>query len=170
MKEFVPAIAAIIAGIFAIVSPFITWKLKNASDERALQTALGKERRNEIKRLYTDIYVSFEQAMKQVLNKEKFTLAQEISEINAKVRLLAPEKIVEQYYVVASSLEKWSQLHNRATPRQLKVGEETVDIIQYPDPAREYKEPAKAAYDKLQGELNNLIALMRVELGNSRSL
>jgi uncharacterized protein YydD (DUF2326 family) len=53
------------------VSPFITWKLKNASDERAIRTALRKERRDEIKRLYTDIVVLFEQTIKQVLNKEE---------------------------------------------------------------------------------------------------
>lgn len=164
MKEFVPAIAAIIAGVFAIVSPFITWKLKNASDERALQKSLGKERRDEIKRLYSDIYVSFEQAIRRVLNREKFTLAQETSEINAKVRLLAPEKIVRQYFVVASLLENWSKLQARAMPQQYRVGDVTVETIQAPDPTRKYKEPAKVAYDELQEALNNLIDFMRVEL------
>jgi hypothetical protein len=146
------------------VSPFITWKLKNASDERAIRTALRKERRDEIKRLYTDIVVLFEQTIKQVLNKEEFTLVREISEANAKIQLLAPEKIAAQYFDVVSLLEEWSQLHHKATPRQLRVGEQTVSILQSPDPTKQYKEPANAAHQKLQGELRNLIQLLRVEL------
>ncbi len=164
MKELIPALAATIAGIFAIVSPFITWKLKNASDESARAIAMDKERRDEIKRLYTDIFVQFEQAIRQVVHGETFTLGRDISESTAKIHLLAPAKIATQYSEVCSLLEQWSRLHHRATPRQMKVGEETLTILQAPDPTEAHKESATAAYERLQGELRKLIDLMREEL------
>jgi hypothetical protein len=71
-------------------------------------------------------------------------LVREISEANAKIQLLAPEKIAAQYFDVVSLLEEWSQLHHKATPRQLRVGEQTVSILQSPDPTKQYKEPANA--------------------------
>lgn len=172
MKEFVPAItasiAAIIAGIFAIASPFLSWKLKNASDERARLTALDKDRRDEIKRLFTDIHVLFEQAIRQVLTKGEFALGKEFSEANAKVNLLAPQNIAAQYSSVAFLLEEWSKLYYNATPRSLKVGEQTVSILQSPDPTQKYKKPAHEAHQKLQQELNRLIGLMRLELEKNR--
>jgi hypothetical protein len=159
--------AAIIAGVFAIVSPFITWKLKNASDERARLTALDKERRDEIKQLYTGIFVIFEHAIRQASQLEEFTLARELSEATAKIHLLAPERIAEQYSVACSLLEEWSQLHFKASPRRLRVGDQSVTVIQSPDPAAKYKEPANAAYSKLQDEVRKLTRMMRQELDRS---
>lgn len=167
MKEYIPAIAAIIAGIFAIVSAFIAWRLKNSSDERARQLALDNQRRDEIKQLYTGTFTLFENAIRQVLNKEEPTLAQAFSENNAKIHLLAPEHITAQYSEVASLLESWSKLHFKASPRQMRVGEHTVTILQAPDPTAEYKEPANAEYQKLHEEMNKLIDLMRTELNSN---
>ena len=167
MKDYIPAIAAIIAGIFAIVCAIIAWKLKKSSDERARTTALDKEKRDEIKQLYTDTFTLFENAIRQVLNNEEFTLAQAFSENNARIHLLSPERVVTQYSEVASLLESWSRLHFKATPRQMRVGDQTVTILQAPDPTAQYKEPANAEYQKLQDELQKLIELMRIELSGN---
>lgn len=164
MKALVPAVAAIIAGIFALVSPFITWKLKSAADERARLAMVAKERRDDLKQLFTDIYVLFEQAINQVLHKQEFALAREFSEANAKIQLLASGAIAAQYSKVADLLEEWSRLHYKATPRQYTVGEHTIGVVQAPDPTKQYKEPAKEAYQKLQAELARLVELMRIEL------
>lgn len=164
MKEMIPVIAAFVAGIFAVVSAVIAWRLKNTSDERTRLAALDKEKREEIKRLYTDIFVLFEQALKQIWTKEAFTLGREFSETNARVRLLAPQKIADQYEIVGSLLREWSRLHYKATPQQWREGEKIVTIIQSPDPTEEYREPARIAHEKLQEELRKLIELMRVAL------
>ena len=164
VKEFIPALAATIAGIFAIVSPFITWRLKNASDQRARLMAADKERRDEIKRLYTDIFVLFEQTIKQVFQGENCSWGREASEATAKIHLLAPAKTAARYFDVCSLLEEWTQLHRKASPRQMKVGEKTVTIVQSPDPTEKYKEPANVAYEKLEDELRKLIDVMRGEL------
>ena len=161
MKEYLPAIASFIAGLFAILSPFITWKLKNSSDERTRQTAIEKEKRDQIKQLYTDIFVLFDRAIKQVLQKEEFSLAREFSEATAKIRLLAPEKIASQYSDVSFLLEEWAQLYYRATPQQTKIEELTFTTLQSPDPTAQFKEPANLAFNKLQEELHKLIELMR---------
>jgi hypothetical protein len=78
---------------------------------------------------------------------------------------LAPAKIAAKYSEVCSLLEQWSRLHYKAKPRQMKVGEDTVTIIQAPDPSEGYKESATRAHEKLQDELRKLINLMREELG-----
>ena len=164
MKEYAPAVAAIIAGLFAIISPFITWKLKDASDERARSISLRKERREELKRLFGDIFMMFEQAIGHARRNEQFVLSSEQSQINARVRLLAPEKVIGQYFKVAALLERWSQLHYRATPRQTKIGEYTLTMIEAPDPTAKYKQPAKEALEELGAQLDILIELMRLEL------
>lgn len=169
MKEFAPAVAAIIAGLFAIISPFVTWRLKNASDKRVRSTSLRKERRDELTRLFSDIYTMFEQAIGHARRNEQFVLSPEQSQINARVRLLAPEKIIAQYFKVAALLERWSQFHYRATPRQTKIGEYTLTMIEAPDPTAKYKEPAKEAHEELQEQVDALIELMRLELEGSNT-
>ena len=109
----------------------------------------------------------FEDAIRQVLNKEEFTLAQAFSENNAKIHLLAFEHIAAQYSEVASLLESWSRLHFKATPRQMQIGDTTLITIQAPDPTAQYKKPANAEYQKLQEELHKLVELMRIELNGN---
>ena len=164
MKEYVPAVAAIIAGLFAILSPFVTWRLKDASDERARSISLRKERREELKQLFGDIFTMFEQAIGHARRSEQFVLSPEQSHINARVRLLAPEPIIAQYFKVAGLLERWSQLHYRAMPRQMQIGGHTVTTIEAPDPTTKYKEPAEEAHKELQAQLDTLIELLRLEL------
>ena len=79
--------------------------------------------------------------------------------------MLFRSKIATQYSDVCSLLEEWSQLHYKATPRQMKVGEETFTIVQAPDPTAKFKEPANVAHERLQDALRKLIGLMRGELG-----
>jgi hypothetical protein len=56
MKEYIPAIAAIVAGIFAIVSAFLTWRLKTATDDKVRQITEKKQRRDEITELFTTTF------------------------------------------------------------------------------------------------------------------
>ncbi|AVD81771.1 hypothetical protein C4Q28_06160 [Pseudomonas sp. SWI6] len=164
MKEYVPAIAAIIAGFFAVGSAFIAWKLKNSTDAARDENDRKNMRREERKALYTETFQLFEGAMREILSGDEFTLAEAFSKNNAKIHLLAPEDISNKYSEVACILESWSRLHAKASPRRMKVGEQTMTIIQAPDPTAQYKEPAKAEYEKLQSALQELVALMRSEL------
>jgi len=160
----IPLVSAAIAGFFAVVCAVLAWKLKNATDQKARLEALRKERRDELKNLFSAIYTFFEQAIGVALRNEQFVLSPEQSQINARVRLLAPEPIIAQYFKVAGLLERWSQLHYRAMPRQMQIGEHTVTMVEAPDPTAKYKEPAKEAHEQLQAELDALIELMRLEL------
>jgi hypothetical protein len=167
MKEYITAIAAVIAGIFAVVAAFITWKLKNSSENRRDQIVQLKEKFEEEKSLYTTTYQLFEEAINQVLGRGEFNLTQAFSENNAKIHLLASRQVIDQYSEAAALLESWSELHAKASPRQTKFRDETVTIIQSPDPTAKYKEPAKAEYKKLQASLRELVALMRNQLANN---
>lgn len=168
MTQYVPAIAAVIAGIFAVVSAFMAWRLKNSSDDRRDQVSHAKEKHDEEKSLYTTTFQLFEGAIRQVLDGSDFSLAQAFSENNARIHLLAPQHIVDQYSESASLLGSWSGLHAKASPRQIKRGDETITIFQAPDPTAKYKEPAKAEYEKLQVSLQKLVELMRSQLAQGR--
>ena len=102
-----PAIVAVIAGVFAVVSAVIAWRLKNSSDEKAREVSFEKERRDEIKQLYTNVFVLFEQAMRQVSNREAFSLSREFSEATARIHLLAPEEITNH---LIRDVAKYSKL------------------------------------------------------------
>ncbi len=164
MKDYVAAVAAVIAGIFAIASALIAWRLKNSSDDRTRKSSLEKERRDEIKGLYENTFSIFEQAILQVQRREQFSLAREFSQINAKMHLLAPQEIADQYLKVSCLLEDWARLHAKGSPRQLDLNGQMATLIQSPDPTAEFKEPAKAAYESLIAELQNLTKAMRKEL------
>ncbi|WP_286758485.1 hypothetical protein [Ralstonia sp. RL] len=164
MNEYVTAIAAVISGLFAIAAAFIAWRLKNASDATLRKLALDKERHEELKALFTSTFQLFENSMREVTSREEFSLSQKFSENNAKIHLLAPERIVKQYSEAAELLEAWSSLYAKASPRRMTMGDGVVTILQAPDPAAQYKEPAKEAYRNLQDKLQELVALMRTEL------
>jgi hypothetical protein len=51
-----------------------------------------------------------------------------------------------------------------ASPRRMKVGEETVVILQAPDPTAKYKQPEREAHEKLQDAVQVLIEAMREDL------
>ena len=164
MKDYVAVIAAIIAGISAMISAIIAWKLSALSTEKAREFSLKKEKYDELKDIYTKSFSLFENAIRQVLNFDEYTLAQEFSEINAKIRLLAPENIAEQYELTCSILESWSSLYVKTSPKRIKIGDSKCVILQSPDPTKEFIEPAKKEYEHLQKEMKNLFDLMRVDL------
>lgn len=168
MKDYVSIIAAIMAGISAVISAVIAWKLKGISDDRRDAADLRKERHTEAKALYESTFQLFEQAIREVWNRTPFTLAKEFNQNNARIHLIAPECVVQKYSEVAGLLESWSSLQAKANPRQMKMGDETVTIVQAPDPTAKYKEPAKVEHEKLQTALQELVALMRSELKQER--
>ena len=164
VKEYIPAIAAVIAGIFAIFSAYIAWKFKSSSDKQREQMTRAKDKYEEEKTLYTATFQLFEKAIREVLGREKFTLAEKFSENNARIHLLAPKSVEDQYSETASLLESWSALHAKASPQQMKMGDQTITVFQAPDPTAKYKEPAENEYVKLQDSLHKLVELMRSEL------
>lgn len=79
MKEYVPVIASIIVGIFAVISAFMAWKFKSSSDKRRNEVSLSREKYDEVKLLYITTFQLFEEAMKQVLNRSQFNLSEAFS-------------------------------------------------------------------------------------------
>ncbi len=164
MKDYIAVIAVIITGIFTLISAVIAWRLKVFSMEKAREFSLKKEKYEELKEIYTMSFSLFENAIRQVMHLDEFTLAHEFSKINAKIHLLAPENITEQYSLACSVLESWSALYIKASPKRNKIGDTKYILLQAPDPTKEFKEPAKQEYDHLQEEMNKLFDLMRIDL------
>ena len=164
MKEYIPIISATIAGLFAFFSAFIAWKLKVFSENQRNLDIRKKEKHEEIKALYITTFQLFEEAMGQVYRQSEFTLAQAFSENNAKIHLLAPQKIIDQYSEASALFENWSVLRTKANPRKMRVGNESVTMLQSPDPTAQFKEPAVAEYRKCQESLQKLTELMRSEI------
>ena len=167
MKDYVVIIAAVVAAAASLLAAFFSWRLKTTSDKNDRLYVKAKEERDELKLLYARAFVLFEQAIKQVNCAEKFTLEKDISDVNAKVQLLAPQAIIDQYYEVAELLQKWSVLQLKASPRQIKHGDHTLTFLQSPDPTEKFKQPALDANETFQLALQKLIEMMRWDI-NSR--
>lgn len=163
MNEYV----AVIAGLFTLMATLFGWMLKTLSDGTTRKLAFEKERREEIKLLYENTFILFEQAIRQVQQREQFTLGREFSQTNAKMHLVAPASVTEQYLLSASLLEDWSQLHAKASPREIKIKDQTVTLVQAPDPTAPFKEPSMKAHELLLAELQKLTKLMREHLAVS---
>jgi hypothetical protein len=160
MKEYIPLISAITAGIFATLAAILAWKLKSSTDSRERT----HKKNEELKTLYTNTFQLFEEAMRQTIHFEEYTLAQKFSENNAKINLLAPTPVVEKYLSAADLLESWSVLHVKASPKRTMVGDQVVITFQAPDPTAKYKEPANNEYKKLHEAIQSLVELMRNEV------
>ncbi|WP_281783926.1 hypothetical protein [Sinimarinibacterium flocculans] len=166
LKDFSTVLAAAIAGLFALLSAFLAWRLRNAADSSIAEAAVAKERRNEVKALYTEAYSLFERAIAEVRNGQPFTLAHDFAKLNAQFHLLAPATLSEQYGECCMQLEFWSRLQGQASPKRMDVAGVPLIIVQSPDPTEKYREPAAAAYRKLQSQLQALASAMRRELSN----
>jgi pyruvate dehydrogenase complex dehydrogenase (E1) component len=105
-----------------------------------------------------------EQAIRHVRAGEEYPLHENRSEVNAKVQLLASETVGEKYAEAVHLLERWSELHVLASPRKMKAGETSYELIQAPDPTAKYKQPAAEAHDGLQKCIGSLVQAMRAEL------
>jgi hypothetical protein len=134
LKEHISIIAAVVAGVFAIIAAFISWKLKSSTEERERSIARAKEKHDELKHLYAEVFVLFEQAIKKVKHREDFTLDAELSHVNAKLQLLASEPVINAYHQAGELLQEWSRLHYKTFPPTMKFGEQTLTLIQAPDP------------------------------------
>ncbi|WP_186222582.1 hypothetical protein [Burkholderia gladioli] len=164
MKDYVTVIAAVVAGIFALISAYLAWRLKSSADASERSLAESRERRQEMKDLYASVIATLEQSIKTVQSAGEFSLDKELSEINGKLHLIGSEASIRQYHDVAERIRKWSSLHIQASPRRMSIGGDTILLIQSPDPTEKFKQPALDAYRELQGALECMIKQMRAEV------
>jgi hypothetical protein len=164
MADIAPFIGPGVTGFFALLAAYLGWRLKRSGEDRERRVAIALERRKELRELYAEIFVYLEQAMKHGIDLKPFELTPEVSRANAKLRLLAPEEVNLAYDDVSDKLHAWSVLHAKASPRQMQVGDQTITIIQAPDPTAKFKEPALAAHQALHDSLSKLRSLMRDDL------
>jgi hypothetical protein len=158
---------ALVSGAFGVGAAIVTWRLKASADDKERALAREKECREELRSLYTAVFVSLEQAIRHARSGEHFPLDKDRSEVNAKVQLLASEAVADKYSEASARLEEWSRLHALASPAKMKVGDETFVMLQAPDPTAKYKQPAADAHKALQAALGELIQAMRAEVNGA---
>lgn len=155
---------ALVSGAFGVGAAVVTWGLKSKSDAKERVLAKEEEHREELKALYTSVFIALEQLIRHTKAGEEYPVDENLSDVNAKVHLLASEAVADKYSEAAALLVRWSRLHVLATPRKMKVGDQTYEMIQAPDPTAKHKQPEADAYAELQKALSALVQTMRVEL------
>ena len=126
-----------------------------------------REKRKELVELYAQAFTSLEQAMRCAIEREPYELTAERSLVNAKVHLLGSEPVNLAYDDVADKLQNWSALHVAASPRRTKMGDQTVVLLQAPDPTEKYKAPAQEAHNALHDALQVLRERMQNDLNDA---
>lgn len=169
MKEIITIIGNATTGVFALLAAYFAWRLKRGTDDRDRKTALAVERRKDLQELFSEVFAHLEQAIQRGQRLESFDLTLDLSRVNAKIRLIASEEVNLAYDDAADKLHEWSLLHVKASPRQMKVGESTIAIIQAPDPTAAFKKPAAEAYEALHASLDKLRKCMRSEIERAGS-
>jgi hypothetical protein len=167
MKEYVAIVAAAMSGAFAVVSACIAWWLKSHSDRAQVERTEAKEKHAEIRELYTRAFRLFEDAARLIHRDEGASIEEDFARLNADMHLLGSDAVAGLYEKAAISLSEWSRLYAKATPRQQKIGDQTLTILQAPDPTAKYKEPERQAFEDLQEKLRALHAQMKAELRSS---
>lgn len=164
MKEYIPIIVSIIAGIFAISSAIFTWKLKQSS-EKSLRTLSKKDKHhNELKTLYIKVHEMFEEAIKAIQEYKNNDLNSRFSTLTAEIKMIASKEVIEKYNQVAALCDDWAALYYKAYPAP-KNGYNII-YSKISDPTLHHKDPEKNAYNQFYVEYEHLIELMRSELAN----
>ena len=162
MKEYGVVIAAVVTGVFGI----ILWWRKKKADETNLIRSQEKQKYEEKKKLYVRVYRLFEDAIRltRERNESRFAVTEDFHKANAEIHLLASDNVSTSYEKACLNLEKWSELYAKASPKTMKLRDQTITMLQSPDPTAKYQEPAKQAFSELQESLDALIALMKNKL------
>ncbi|MGS0725122.1 hypothetical protein ACVBKF_02960 [Shewanella sp. 0m-11] len=164
MKEYLPVIVSVLAGLFALFSAITTWRLKHNSDEN-VRTALAKDSAyKELKDLYVKVHEMFEELIKETKTYKSSDLSSRFSKLTAELHMLASSEVVEVYLEIADDYSDWAYLYNKAYPAPEKIGDSSYIKVQYPDPTLKYQEPEKLAYDKFYKGYQGLIKTMRSEV------
>lgn len=164
MQEYISIFGNAVTGLFTLFGVCVTWWLSRKNDDKLQHAARATERHKELVDLYTKIFSSIEQAMKCVIEQERYEMSPEQSLLNGKIRLLGSAMTNRAFDDVAAKLESWSKLQIAASPKKIKVGEQPMVILQSPDPTEKYKSSALQAHNALQDSLKNLLASMQKDL------
>lgn len=164
MKEYLPVIVSVLAGLFALFSAITTWRLKHSSDEK-VRNALAKDSAyKELKNLYVTVHEMFEELIKETKSYESSDLSSRFSKLTAELHMIASDKVIESYLEIADNYTEWVDLFHKAYPAPKKIGDSSYIMLQSPDPTLKYKEPEKVAYDKFNDGYQELIKTMRAEV------
>lgn len=164
MQEFAAVLGNAITGLFTLLGGLVVWRLKRKDEDKDRKATQVFEKRKELVELYAQTFSSLEQAMKCAMKQEPYDLTPERTLLNAKIRLLGSEETNLAYDDVAEKLQTWSALQVAASPRKMKVGEQTIEILQAPDPTEKYKVPAQEARKALHEALQVLRQRMQADL------
>jgi hypothetical protein len=167
MEAFSSVLGNVITGLFALLGAFLAWRLRRKDEQGVRDAALSVEKRRELIDLYAKAFTSFEQAIKCTIEQEPYELTADRSFVNAKVRLLGSEAVNLAYDEASERLQSWSALHLAASPPKRKIGEQTVVILQAPDPREKYKAPAAEAHKELHQALRVLRERMHEDIGSA---
>ena len=164
MQEFAAVLGNVVTGLFTILGGLVVWRLKRKNEDSDKKAARKIDRRRELTDLYAQAFSSLEQAMRCALEQETYELTWDRTLINAKLRLLGSDEVNLAYDDVADKLKEWSALQVAASPRRVKVGDQTVVMLQSPDPTEKYKVPAQEAYEALHEALKTFRQRMQADL------
>lgn len=164
MQELAMILGNAVTGLFTLLGGLLVWRLKRQDEDKDRKATQTFERRKELIELYVQTFSSLEQAMKCVTEREPYELTPERTLLNAKMLLLGSEDTNRAYDEVVEKFRTWSALHAAASPRRMKVGEQTMEIMQAPDPTEKYKVPAQDAHKALHEALQLLRQRMQFDI------
>lgn len=164
MQEFAPILQNTVTGLFTLLGGLVVWRLKRKDEDQARKATQAVELRKELVELYAQVFSSLEQAMRCAREQEPYELTPERTLLNAKIRLLGSGETNLVLDDVAEKLQTWSALHIAASPRRMKIGEQTMVMVQAPDPTEQYKVPAQEAHKALHEALQLLRQRMKADI------
>ena len=167
MQEFAAVLGSAVTGLFTLLGGLVVWRLKRKDEDKDRRATRALEKRKELVELYVQTFSSLEQAMKCAMEQDPYELTPERTLLNARIRLLGSEETNLAYDEVADKLQTWSALHVASSPRRMKVGEQTVVMLQAPDPTEKFKVPAHEARKTLHEALQLLRQRMQADLNDA---
>lgn len=161
MNGYLSLITVFLSGLFGLIVVIVTSHLTNRKDVKTQRREIAHDAYEETKSIYIDSLACLEKCLRHVLGAVSFSsLEQELSVINAKLQLIAPDKIIAQNNKISDLIYAWSTEYRRGQPKP--IGETGAVLISCHD--RPHKEKANELYPQMMNACIDLANLMREHL------
>jgi len=158
MDKYVPLLTIFVSGLFGLLVAAVTSVLSSRREAGGYLRTRRRERYERTLALYVDAIASIEKSMRVTQQVQDYSeLIEELPKLNAQLRLLSTEAIIQQCEKVSDLLYQWSSEYRKGMPKPIRNTGMAI-LSSHDGP---HLEKAKEVFPGLSGEMMTLIRLMR---------
>jgi hypothetical protein len=151
-----------LSGLFGLAVAVVTFSLSTRRERTQQRRTADRVRFEKIEALYIDTIAGLEKLMRYTERMMDYSTAfDEMAHVNARLKLSAPPKILEQTDVISDLMYAWSTEYRRGQPQRMG-GDLPFSMIS--SDQAPHREKAKELFPQLSQAVLSLVELMKNHL------